>query len=316
MKTLFVVSGGDAPGINNVLWHYTTLAYLEPVVGAQGGFPGVIDGHLVPLNAQDLARHCTLAGSYLMSSREAVLAGEGAREKLLRVIERERINGVVLFGGNGTLHHVLPLLVEWGIPCIGLPTTIDNDVPGTDYTLGFDSACNYAYQAVDGVRATAYALPGRIFTIETLGGNTGFIALAVAYASGAHAVLVPEYPYGEDWLAQRMRDAVEADGYGLVVLSEGVTIARSIAVDLAAMAGIRVRDTRLGHAQRGGTPTHLDRTAAANMARIAFRALRDGVKHGVVVMRGGEWTLHEGTLRGFVPPLPDRKLYNLINGLE
>jgi 6-phosphofructokinase 1 len=317
MNTLIIVSGGDAPGINAALWQYTRLAARrgDRVIGARGGLAGVLRGDLLDLPPNLLLPFAAMPGAFLASSREPALAADGAREALLAVLGQRAVDGVVLFGGDGTLRHVLPLLGAWGVPSVGVPTTIDNDVPGTDYTLGFDSACNFAYHAIDGARATAAALPGRLFMLETLGGNTGCLALAVAHGAGAHAVLLPEYPYDPAWLSARLRAAVAADGWALLVLSEGVKAARTLADDLYTATQIRVRDIRLGHAQRGGTPTHLDRIMGADMAALAYDALRSGVRLGVTVVRGGVVSLHEGTLQQVERPLPDRQLYERINGL-
>lgn len=317
MNSLIVVSGGDAPGINAFLHAYTRLATAagHAVSGANGGLPAVLSGQIVPLSVAALAPLAGLAGSYLMSSREPVLAQPGARERLRAVLDRHRIDHLILLGGNGTLHHVLPRLVDWGVPCVGVPVTIDNDVPGTHYSLGFESACQYAVQAVDGARATASALPGRVFMIETLGGDTGLLALAVAVAALADAVIVPEYAYDEAWLAERLKGAMARHGYALLVLSEGVRESRTLADRLPQSVGVRVRDIRLGHGQRGGTPAHRDRWIAVTLAHMAYRAACEG-RSGVLLMdAGGEWALHAGTLAGLPAPLPDRALYDQLNGL-
>jgi 6-phosphofructokinase 1 len=181
LKTLMVVSGGDAPGINATLLRYTTLAaeHGDIVVGAIGGFSGLLNNQIFPLTTQTLLPWAGFAGSYLQSSREPVLSNSGAADHLKRAIQEHQIDNLILFGGDGTLRHIPPLLQEWGIPCIGLPTTIDNDIPGTERTLGFDSACNYAYSTIDGIIATAHALAGRIFMVETLGGYSGFLAMNI-----------------------------------------------------------------------------------------------------------------------------------------
>jgi len=318
LRTLFVVSGGDAPGINTVLAHYTALAtaHGDEVFGAQGGLAGVLSGQIVPLTPALLTPWAGQSGSYLLSSRDPVLKQADAREQLAEALIRHSIDNVILFGGDGTLRYVAPLLSEWGIPCIGLPTTIDNDIAGTEQTLGFDSACNYAYQAVDGILATGHALHQRIFILETLGGHTGFLALEVAWGAGAHAVLVPEYPYDNDWLAERLTRMVNRHGYALLVLSEGVSASRTLAEDIFKWTNIRVRDTRLGHAQRGAKPSHGDRALAAYMARLAHQALHDGIQTGTVVVRQGRPLLHEGLLQGYPPRLPARDLYDQINGDE
>lgn len=317
MRILAVVSGGDAPGINAALWQVARRAAVggDSLVGARGGLPGVLAGQIIDLSAPLLMPWVGMAGSILPSSREPALARAGARESLLKVIDQHQIDAAILFGGDGTLRHVLPLLGEWGVRCVGIPTTIDNDVPGTDYTLGFDSACNFAYHAIDGVLATAHALTGRIFMVETLGGNTGYLALAVAHGAGAHAALLPEYDFDPIWLGERLKAGVERDGYGLVVLSEGVKAARTLFDDLPRWTGIRARDVRLGHAQRGSAPTHRDRVVASEMAALAYGTLKAGVQLGVTVMRGGRVTLHEGALSYAAHLPPDKALYRSINGL-
>lgn len=314
MKTLIVVSGGDAPGINVALAQFVQDAHQsgDEAWGAVGGLPALVQGQWRALSPADLWPYVGLAGSILPSSREPILREEAAQAQARHILGERGIDSVLLFGGDGTLRHVLPLLLGWGLPCVAVPTTIDNDVPNTDYTLGFDSACNYAYQAVDGVLATAHALGGRIFMIETLGGPTGYLALAVAQGAGAHAVLVPEYAYAMDWLADRLRGAAQAQGFALLVLSEGVAEARMLADTLAQRVGMRVRDVRLGHAQRGATPTHRDRTFARQAARLAYQALRAG-QSGIVVQRGLALELVTSLFGERLAP--DRALYDQINGL-
>lgn len=311
-----VVSGGDAPGINAVLMRYAELAEASGghVVGALGGFAGALNNQIIPLSPTLLAPLAGLAGSFLPSSREPVLRTDDGRAQLLSLINLHHISGIVLLGGNGSLGALLPILQELGIPCIGLPNTIDNDVPGTERTLGFDSACNFAYPLANGISQTARALPGRIFTLETLGGDAGLLALDIALGVGADCVLLKEYDYDVNWLGQRLQKAVARQGYALVVHSEGARDSRTLPDIIYKITGIRVRDTRLGHAQRGAPPTHLDRMLAVQMAKIAYSALSNGVKVGVVVVRDGRVQLHEGTLEGLHTPMPDRTLYDSING--
>lgn len=311
MSILAVVSGGDAPGINAALAQLVRQAGDGVVYGAVGGLPGLVQGRWQSLNYVDVWPFVGLAGSLLPSSREPILRDPAAQQVARDRLHAEGIRGVVLFGGDGTLRHVLPILSSWGIPCAAIPTTIDNDVPGTDYTLGFDSACNFAYHSIDGVTATAHALGGRIFMVETLGGNTGYLALAIAEGTGAHAVLLPEYDYDEEQIAARLRAAAEAQGFALLVLSEGARGARTLAETLPERVGMRVRDVRLGHAQRGGTPTHRDRVFARQAADLAFETIRAG-QSGVVVARGG--ALHVVEALPSERPLPDRALYDRING--
>lgn len=318
MKTLLIISGGEAPGINAALYHYAALAAADgsAVVGAMDSFAGLLDDRIVPLSSEVLAPWIGQGGSYLSSSRTPALKADDAAARLAARLEVHQIDNLVLFGGNGSLRHIPPLLEQWGIPYIGIPTTIDNDVPGTEQTLGFDSACNYAYASVDGLMATARAMTGRIFTLETLGGDSGFIALAVAVGGNAHAVLVPEYTYSLEWLSQRTRAALQRDHHALIVLSEGAAGKDTLTADLSAHTGIRVRDVRLGHAQRGTKPSHIDRVLAAQAAQMAYEALRRGKQRGALLVQDSRMCLHEDGIHSYPKPLPDRQLYNRVNALD
>ena len=317
MKTAIVVSGGDAPGINAAIEAYARLAQDggDQVVGAQDGFAGLLAGRLTDLDRALLSRLSGKGGSILRSSREPVLSQADADDRLRAVMRTNAVDSLLVFGGDGSLKHVLPLLEKWAVPCVAIPTTIDNDVAGTDYTLGHDSACNFALDAVEGIRATAGALPGRIFMLETLGGHTGYLALAIAQANGADAVLLPEYDYELDWLAQRMSAAVQRAGYSLVVLCEFVPGIDQIVDELPRRSGIRLRYTALGHAQRGADATHYDRRVARDMSRLAWRALKDGLRLGTVVMQDGALSLRAGRMPQSDKPPPDYALYARINGL-
>ncbi len=309
-----MVSGGDAPGINALIADYVRLAVSEghEVVGAEGGFPGLMQEQIVPLEYRRLIPWVGQGGSILPSSRDPVLRDSEAQERIRMVLKQQKIDNILLFGGNGTLRHIPPLLQEWGVSSIGIPTTIDNDVPGSERSLGFDSACNFAYHAIGGALATAHALAGRIFLIETLGGVCGNLALAVAHGTGAHSVLLPEYEYTDAWIAERTQKSVERFGHALIVICEGARGARTLADDLAKLTGIRVRDVRLGHAQRGGVPSHVDRVLAADFAQAAYTHLRDGLPAGALIVQKGNVRL----LQGLLPQqavVPDKSLYDRIN---
>lgn len=317
MKTLITVSGGDAPGINTVISHYLRMAHRagDSVLGVQGGFVGLLAGLIEPIDTRAVRLLAGHGGGYLASSREPVLSQADAREQLLARLKEHEIDNVLLFGGDGTLRHVLPLLHEWGVACVALPTTIDNDVAGTEYTLGHDSACNFAYHAIEGVLATAHALPGRIFMVETLGGHTGYIALEVAAGAGAQAVLVPEIEASLEWFAERLKDVIEVESYALAVLSEGVDFIPQLAEAIPRLTGIRLRYTKLGHAQRGGSVSHRDRVMALEMSQIAHKALTEGIQIGTVIVRDAQTQLFEGALSGETKAPPDYARYAQINGL-
>ena len=311
-----MVSGGDAPGINAALYELAVCAAARnfTLLGASGGFPALLDEQFVELTPRQLLPWIAMPGSYLQSSRAPVLAQAEAQSKMQDVLTRHDIDALVVFGGDGTLRHIPPLLAQWGIAFIGLPTTIDNDVAGTDMTLGFDSACNFALPVIDGMRATGHALPGRIFTLETLGGNNGNLALAVAHAGAADAVLLPEYEYFLEKVCRRLHEAAQKNGFSLLVYTEGLPHKESLLAAIPQHTGIRIRSTMLGHAQRGGSPSYQDRCLAAGFAGEAISALEQGIKTAIVVVRDNSIVLHEGILNNFAPRQPDRELYNTING--
>ena len=318
MKTLILVSGGDAPGINAAIAAYAGLAgrHGDSVIGSQGGFEGLLSGQVSEIDLPAVNLLSGRGGSWLTSSRAPVLSDDDAQQKLSRVMSEQEIDNLLLFGGDGTIKFVIPRLESWGVACVAIPTTIDNDVPGTDYTLGHDSACNYAWQTVEGIRATANALPGRIFLMETLGGHTGYLALAIAYACGADAVLLPEYDFELDWLAERLKSTVAQRGYALVVLCEGLPGAERLTDEIPQITGIRARLTRLGHAQRGASVSHLDRRTAVDMSRIAYDAFKQGGRVGTVVAHSGALIVQEGaSSMDFVRPAPDYQQYAFVNGL-
>ena len=179
-------------------------------MGLKGLLPGIC-----LICAQSCLRHLSAqGGSHLASSRKKIMNDPLNRVKLIETISRLQIDNIVLFGGDGTLRHLPPILADMGIACIGIPTTIDNDVPGTEETIGFDTACNAAQAVIDGLLATGRALPGRIFSVETLGGHTGFLALAIAYSANASAVLIPEFDFDEGWLVESA-DRTPGEWHGL-----------------------------------------------------------------------------------------------------
>ena len=318
MKTLVVVSGGDAPGINSLLYHLAESAARQgdTLIGSLGGLPGVLDEQFTVLSASSIAPYMGLGGSVLPSSRDPVLSDEANRHALREILTRQQFDNVLLFGGNGSLRYLPPILQELGCACVGIPTTIDNDVPGTEKTLGFDSACQYAYHAIDGVRTTGHALSGRFFSVETLGGHCGNLALAIALGAGADAVIVPEYAItDENPYVERLKSALERKGHALLVYTEFVPNKEHLLASLADKVGARLRETRLGHAQRGGTPTHTDRLLAREWARLAFHALKTRIPLSITVWRGGSAALHHGLLPDTPAPAPDIAVYKLINGL-
>lgn len=297
MRTLaLLTSGGDSPGMNMALWVAARAAEERGwrVLGVREGYEGLLAGAFEDWPADRLRPFARLGGTVLGTSRRPDFAG------LVNVaVERARSAGVthaLVLGGNGSLRGAA-LLAGAGLPTVGLPATIDNDVPGSDLSVGFDSAVNFALPLADALLDTAEALP-RLCALETLGGDTGFLARAVGSACGADVVLVPEDPLPFPELAERVRAALARRRHALVVASEGYPGLETTLHDLEREVGLRLRFTRLGHAQRGGRPSARDRLLAAELAGEAVGLLSEG-RSGALVWRDGPALLD--------PSLPTRQ---------
>lgn len=277
MKTIGVLtSGGDAPGMNACIAAIAENAEKRGarVRGVFRGFVGLLEGNYLPIGAEigGLARR---GGSFLGTSRN------GDVEKALRETGIERlfsscaIEGLIVLGGGGSLG-AAARLAEAGARVVGIPCTIDNDVPGTDYCIGFDSAVNRALRAVDEILDTAESLSDRVFLVETMGGQTGHIALATAYSADADAVLIPEQPLDIEGAALRIKTKMDSGAtHGLVVTCEDMGTAE-IAERLQAGVQRKVRLTVLGHIQRGGNPTFLDRKIARQFGEAGVELMLSG----------------------------------------
>ena len=318
MQTLIVVSGGDAPGINAALYNYTALAHHngDRVVGAMGSFEGILEEQIIPLTPGELAPFSRQGGTVLLSSRAPVLKDAANHQRLVAILKKHKIDNLVLLGGQGTLNNIPDMLQSLEIPCISIPTTIDNDVSGSEQTIGFASACNFAHQSIDSMLTTARALPGRIFTVETLGGNTGFIALDVAYVTGAHAVLIPEYDYDLEQVAKQLQIAANRHQVGLAIVCEGIAHSGTFAAKMQTRTGLRVHTTILGHGQRGSTPGHQDRKLAVQMTEQAYQALKANISTGAIIVQDGRVQLHKGTIADLPRRVPDRSIYDSINTIH
>lgn len=277
MKTIGVLtSGGDAPGMNACI---TTIAERADgsdvrVRGIFRGFVGLLEGNYLPIagEVQGLARR---GGSFLGTSRNGDVENALKQRGHERLFEACGIDALIVLGGGGSLEAAAKVAAE-GAPLIGIPCTIDNDVYGAGYCLGFDSAVNRALRSVDEILDTAESLSDRVFLVETMGGTTGHIALATAYAADADAVFVPERPPHMEAAAERIRTRME-DGatHGLVICTEdmGTDV---IAGKLQDLIGRKVRVTVLGHIQRGGNPSFKDRHIARQYGEAAVDMILSG----------------------------------------
>jgi len=266
-----LTSGGDAPGMNAAIRsvvRYGVHHKLE-VIGILRGYAGLINEGLNPLDHRSVSGIINRGGTILETARcDEFLTEEGQR-KAVEVLKRNKIDALVVVGGDGTYRGAIRLWEQWHIPCVGVPATIDNDLNGTDIAIGADTAINTALEATDKIRDTATSME-RIFVVEVMGRDSGFIAIHVALAGGAEEVLVPELKYD---LEEMCQDIVEGNRKGkiswIIIVAEGAAKADKVAEKITEITGLETRVVVLGHIQRGGNPTARDRILAARLGAAA-----------------------------------------------
>ncbi len=291
MKKIGVLtSGGNAPGMNACIRAIVRSASSRRVeiVGIRRGYWGLINKDMIPLGEMRVSGILQRGGTFLDSERcEDIKTSEGI-EKSIDVLKSSGIGGLIVIGGDGAFRAATKLAETGGVKVIGIPATIDNDVYGTDFSIGFDTAVNTALQAIDRIRDSAESLQ-MLFFVEVMGRSRGFIALAVGIAGGANEILIPETETNIGALSQRLEKRLSKGlKSALVVVAEGETPdgARSIAEKVGKKVNIEYRCVSLGHVQRGGAPTAKDRILASELGVAAVYELLEG-QHGVMVGESG-----------------------------
>ena len=282
-------SGGDAPGMNACIRAAVRRALAEglEVIGIRQGYAGMIAGDFVEMDRQSVSNILQQGGTILKSARSEEFRTEAGRAKAAAALAEAGITALVAIGGDGTLQGATHLQAEHDISVIGCPGTIDNDLFGTDETIGFDTALNTALDSIDKIRDTADA-HNRLFLVEVMGRNTGFIALSCGIGGGAELVLIPEMMTDMGETKDRILSLMSSQSRSsIVVVAEGDELggAHNIAQALREDAAFDAIDTRvsvLGHIQRGGSPTARDRVLASRLGAAAVEALLDG-HSGVMV---------------------------------
>ncbi|MBA2665700.1 MAG: 6-phosphofructokinase [Trueperaceae bacterium] len=287
MKHIGVLtSGGDAPGMNAAIRAVVRTAIHEDieVSGIYRGYQGLIDGELRPLGARSVANIIQRGGTILRTARcQAFFTAEG-RARAAETLRENGVDALAVIGGDGTYRGAALLAQEQGIEVVGIPGTIDNDIYGTDVSIGFNTAINIALDAVDRLRDTA-ASHERLFLVEVMGRSSGAIALYVGVAGGAEAILMPEIPVDLDQVADSLVAAqTRGKTSSVVVVAEGAVEGGAMAVQraIAERCGYEARTTILGHVQRGGSPSTRDRVLASRLGYTAVKRLQAG-EHGVMV---------------------------------
>lgn len=287
-KIAVFTSGGDSPGMNaNVRAVVrTALHYGMRVYGIRNGYEGLIDGDLFEMTSRDVSNILQLGGTILGTARSARFMTVEGRKSAYDNLKKHGIEGIVACGGNGTYTGALVFMGEFpDIRMVGTPGTIDNDLFGTDYTIGYDTAVNTAMNAIDNIKDTANS-HGRVFFVEVMGRDAGFIALRSAIATGSEAVLVPEIHTDLQALIKNLNtNFTNKKRASIVVIAEGDDAGGAFKVlehIKPHLLATDIRVTILGHIQRGGRPSVLDRVLASRLGLEAVRALRDG-KVGVAI---------------------------------
>ncbi len=290
-----LTSGGDAPGMNACVRAVarTAMEAGARVVGVQNGYEGLIHGEFVHWrNPRDVGGILRLGGTILGTQRSDRFREKNGQREAIRSMNEEGIDGLVIIGGDGTLNggHVL---AQQGIQIIGVPASIDNDIWGTDMAIGVDTALNTIMDAVDKLRDTASSHT-RAFLVETMGRDSGYLAIQAGIAAGAELVLCPEFPTTVKHVAKVIEDAYRRGKHdAIIIVAEGASLRTTeLAHQLDELdIGFKTRVTILGHIQRGGSPTAFDRLLAARLGIRAVEVLLEGQTDYMVGLRGRDITM-------------------------
>lgn len=290
MRRLAVLtSGGDAPGMNaaiRAVVRYSIYNQIE-VFGVIRGYKGLMNGDLIPMNVSSVGDIIHRGGTILKSARALEFLEESGKDKALEVLSENQIDGLIVIGGDGSFRGAREMSLR-GMPSIGIPGTIDNDLSYTDYTIGFDTAVNTALDAIGKLRDTSSSHE-RVSIVEVMGRNCGDIALYAGMGGGAEAILVPEIPYDIKEISNKL---LESSGRGktqsIIVVAEGAASAEQIARQITELTGMESRTTILGHIQRGGSPTGYDRVLASKLGAAAVECLLQGKKNRVVGIKNNK----------------------------
>jgi len=292
-----LTSGGDAPGMNAAL--RAAVRYGSGLgmtfIGIERGYAGLIEGDAVPLDNRAVSGIIERGGTLLRSARSAAFMTEEGGRQALATIRRQRLDGLIVIGGNGSLRGA-QWLSDQGVPTLGVPASIDNDVPGSAMAIGVDTALNTVVECLNRLRDTAIAHE-RAFVVEVMGRKSGYIALMAGLAGGAEIILLPEIPMSLDAVVRNVQEGLQlGKRHSIIVVAEGfspddeplegTSPAQAICRRLERVDGLETRLTILGHLQRGGSPTAFDRILASRFAEAAVRALHEGATAAMMAYDG------------------------------
>ncbi len=289
-KIAVLTSGGDAPGMNAAVRAVvrTALNAGIEVYGVVRGFNGLINDELIPMNLRSVSNILQQGGTMLYTARCLEFKELEYQQKAADICRKHGIDGVVVCGGDGSFRGAQDL-TNHGIPCIGIPCTIDNDIACCESTIGYDTAANTVVDMVDKLRDTSQS-HDRCSVVEVMGRHAGWLAMTAGMAVGATSILVPEvqHDFQKD-IVERMRDAANTGKHHFIIMvAEGLGHVNELAERIEEATGVETRATVLGHVQRGGSPSARDRVLASQMGHYAVRLLMDGKSNRVVATQAGQ----------------------------
>ncbi|MHB1043958.1 MAG: 6-phosphofructokinase [Eubacteriales bacterium] len=288
-RIALLTSGGDAPGMNACIRAVVRKAIYHglEVIGIKRGYNGFIEAEMGPMNLSSVADIIQRGGTILHTARSDQFLTPEGRGKANENVRRFGIQGLVVIGGDGSFRGAMAFHLEYNLPVAGVPATIDNDVPGTDQTIGFDTAVNTAVEAINKIRDTATSHE-RTFVIEVMGRQYGFIALAAGLAGGAESILIPEKPFNYDEICDKlMRGYRRGKLHSVIVVAEGAASGLDVAREIKERTGFDTKVTILGHLQRGGMPSASDRILASRLGARAVELLMEGEVKKIAGVQAG-----------------------------
>ncbi len=286
-------SGGDAPGMNAAIRAVVraSIYYQKEIFGIMRGYEGMIDGEITKLGARSVGNIIQRGGTILKSARSEAFRTPAGRERAFQNLRKNGIDALIAIGGNGTFDGLHKFYQEFQVPSICIPGTIDNDLPGSDYTIGFDTATNTAVEAIDRIRDTALS-HNRLFFVEVMGRHSGAIALNSGVAGGGVGIIIPEEAVTIEDLFSKLDEGGRTNKKSsLIVVAEGSKLGG--ALELAKKFAERnnyfdIKVTILGHLQRGGPPTYFDRVLASKMGVASVEGLLNGMRDSMVGFKGNK----------------------------
>lgn len=289
-RIALLTSGGDSPGMNACIRAVVRKAIYHgmEVIGIHRGFNGFIEGDMGPMNLSSVADIIHRGGTILHTARSEQFQTPAGRTKAYENVKRFGVQGLVVIGGDGSFRGASVFNKEFGLPFIGVPGTIDNDIPGTEQTIGFDTAVNTVLEAIDKIRDTATSHE-RTFIIEVMGRKNGSIALFSGLAGGAESILIPEQPFDYEEICQRLlRGFRRGKVHSIIVVAEGAASGMEVGQRIKERTGFDTKVTILGHLQRGGSPSATDRLLASRLGAKSVELLMAGETRQMVGVKAGK----------------------------